>query len=301
MDLTPGAEAINEALECVIAEFTRLDPDGTRTAKIIRSTFDQLYDGQRTGRYRVDQLFKTEKTHFGTLVEINLQREFRFADGELLDYKICEQEVDCKFSLTGQWMLPPESFDQIIMVVVASDKDSTWSLGFIRVKEEYRRSSANRDKKTGLNQFGRTQIRWLFSSAPLHPNALLQLPAADVDTLMALTSGQQRINRLFRIAQKMRLSSATVATVAQQKDYMKRIRSNGGARSHLANDGIIILSGAYRNQRDIGVALGLEPLESDELMSAQLTPSTPGTGVNIGCGWWRLAKSGDPIVQAPSI
>jgi hypothetical protein len=26
-------------------------------------------------------LYKTEKTHFGTLVEINLQREFGFADG----------------------------------------------------------------------------------------------------------------------------------------------------------------------------------------------------------------------------
>ena len=47
---------------------------------------DQLYDGQRTGRYRWDQLRKTEKTHCGTLVEINMQREFLFEDGSKLDF-----------------------------------------------------------------------------------------------------------------------------------------------------------------------------------------------------------------------
>ncbi len=35
-----------------------------------------------------DQLFKTEKTHCGTLVEINLHREFKFQDGTKLDYQI---------------------------------------------------------------------------------------------------------------------------------------------------------------------------------------------------------------------
>ncbi|WP_418396390.1 NaeI family type II restriction endonuclease, partial [Yersinia enterocolitica] len=52
-------------------------------AKVFRATFDQLYDGQHTGRYSVEQLFKTEKTHFGTLIEINLQREFGLADGDV--------------------------------------------------------------------------------------------------------------------------------------------------------------------------------------------------------------------------
>ncbi len=47
-----------------------------------------LLDGQHTGRYRWDQLHKTEKTHFGTLVEINLQRAFGFDDGMTMDFAI---------------------------------------------------------------------------------------------------------------------------------------------------------------------------------------------------------------------
>ena len=68
----PAQAAIDAELEAVKAEILKLDPNGIRTAQVLRDTFDQLYDGQRTGRYRVDQLHKTEKTHCGTLVEINL-------------------------------------------------------------------------------------------------------------------------------------------------------------------------------------------------------------------------------------
>lgn len=96
-------------------------------ARVFRSTFDQLYDGQRTGRYRLDQLFKTEKTHFGTLIEINLQRELRLQDVKILDFTIAGHEVDCKYSHTSQWMLPIESFDQIALVTQANDTTSTWS------------------------------------------------------------------------------------------------------------------------------------------------------------------------------
>jgi hypothetical protein len=56
-----------------------------------------LLDGQHTGRYRWDQLYKTEKTHFGTLVEINLQREFGFSDGQAMDFAIQGIDVDCQF------------------------------------------------------------------------------------------------------------------------------------------------------------------------------------------------------------
>lgn len=81
-------------LDEVVESILKLDPQGIRFARVFRETFDQLYDGQRTGRYRWDQLFKTEKTHYGTLIEINLQREFEFADGDVLDYKIAGKEVD---------------------------------------------------------------------------------------------------------------------------------------------------------------------------------------------------------------
>ena len=83
----------------VEAELYSIDPTGDRIAAVLRDTLDQLYDGQHTGRWRFEQLHKTEKTHMGTLVEINLHREFDFADGNVTDYKIAGVEVDCKYSM----------------------------------------------------------------------------------------------------------------------------------------------------------------------------------------------------------
>jgi Restriction endonuclease NaeI len=73
----PPALTSDPELSAVAGELMSQDRDGTRIARVLRRTYDMLLDGQHTGRYRWDQLYKTEKTHFGTLVEINLQRESR--------------------------------------------------------------------------------------------------------------------------------------------------------------------------------------------------------------------------------
>jgi hypothetical protein len=117
-----GTSEDNE-LQAVAAALHTLDPTGSRTAKVLRDTLDQLYDGQRTRRYHWDQLFKTEKTHCGTLVEINLQREFEFADGIKLDYQIAGADVDCKYSQTCYaWMIPPEALGHLCLVVWAEQQ-----------------------------------------------------------------------------------------------------------------------------------------------------------------------------------
>jgi Restriction endonuclease NaeI len=56
-------------LEAVVRELLGRDPTGELYASVYRETFDQLYDGQRTGRYRWEDLFEIEKTHYGTLDE----------------------------------------------------------------------------------------------------------------------------------------------------------------------------------------------------------------------------------------
>lgn len=289
---TPTADP---GVAAVVAELRSLDPGGSRMAKVFRSTFDQLYDGQRTGRYSLAQLFKTEKTHFGTLLEINLQRELKFADGGVLDFKIAGLEVDCKYSHTGAWMLPLESFEQLILVTQADDQRSVWSAGVVRVTEENRRTSENRDKKTGLNAHGRSQITWLFKDAPMQPNALLQLPSATVAEIMSRRSGQARLNELFRQATNRRLSRSIVATVAQQDDYMKRVRDNGGSRSALRPEGYLILGGDYFIQRDIAAALGAVVPEPGEFVSVQVVPAPPTEGVGIDEEWWRLAEPDERI------
>src|SRR5256884_7778850 len=187
-------------------------------AAAIRGRLDRLLDGQHTGRYRWDQLHKTEKTHAGTLVEIALARVLRLADGAALDYTIAGADVDCKFSprMAG-WMTPPESDGQLMLLVEASDEDGTWSAGLVRAAAENLSRAGNRDGKRSLNEHGRTAVRWLHARAPLQENVLIRLPERDVAAIFAAGSGQQRVNELFRRAQRMPVSRTVVATVAMQE------------------------------------------------------------------------------------
>ena len=273
-----------------------------RMAHVLRDTLDQLYHGQKTGRYRWDQLYKTEKTHCGTLVEINLQREFAFSDGETLDYRIAGIEVDCKYSQRlGGWMIPPEARDQLCLLVWAEDgAEARWSAGLVRAMDTFLNAGNNRDAKATLNRTGRANILWLWQSEELQPNVLLQLDEEVVTRIFSHASGARRINELFRLAQGRRIGRAVVATVARQEDYMKRLRSNGGARSALKPEGIIIL-GQYRSHVDIARALGLPIPGQGESISARLYPCgfNQSGSVEIDGQRWRLASPADPVVPAP--
>ncbi len=301
-------------LAAVAAELRALDGDGSRIAAAIRGALDMLLDGQHTGRYRWDQLHKTEKTHAGTLVEIALARALRLADGTTLDYTIAGAEVDCKFShRLGGWMIPPEADGKLMLLVQASDEDGTWSAGLLRATPENLRPAGNRDGKRALNDRGRAAARWLHARAPLQENALIRLPETDVAAIFASASGQQRVNELFRRAQRMRVSRTVVATVAMQDDYMKRVRGGGGARDQLRAEGIVIF-GDYAGDQVLASALGLPRPGPGEFVSARLVPrpgkdGTDGHGtvghgdyarsIRLAGADWLLASAADPPSPAP--
>jgi hypothetical protein len=295
---------IDSELGAVAATIRGLDPDGIKTAQVLRDTFDQLYDGQRTGRYRWDQLGKTEKTHFGTQVEINLARDLKFEGGSHLDYEIAGFDVDCKYSQTlGGWMVPPEARGHLCLLLWADDsRNPTWSMGLVRITPERLNTGGNRDAKATLNDAGRKSITWLFERAPLPPNVLLQLDSAIVERIMDHKSGQQRVNELFRSALGRTVGRVVVATVARQDDYMKRVRANGGARTVLRREGIVIL-GQYSSHATIARALGVPAPGRGESVSVRLTPAkSAGIGVaKIDGAFWKIAKPADPDVMAPSL
>lgn len=280
-------------------------------ARAIRKSYDQVYDGQRTGRFHWDQLSKTEKTNAGSLVEIWLARELCLADGVILDFQIAGHEVDCKFSQRhGGWMLPPEVRDHIAMVITADDYLGTWSMGLVRVTPDRVSLATNRDAKTTLNRVGRESIDWLFRDAALPPNVLLQLPAADVVAIMKGTdtgsavrpSGQKRLDELFRRAEGQLISRTVIETVAQQSDSMKRVRSNGGSRSRLASEGYVLL-GHYQAHREIAHRLGLPAAQSGEIVSVRLAPAQDTqaeTVIEIAGRRWRRWSPGDDIVEVPT-
>ncbi len=295
-------------LAAVAAELRGLDGDGSRMAAAIRGALDMLLDGQHTGRYRWEQLHKTEKTHAGTLVEIALARTLRLADGTALDYTVAGADVDCKFShRLGGWMIPPEADGKLMLLVQASDEDGTWSAGLLRARPENLSLAGNRDGKRALNDRGRAAVRWLHARAPLQENALIRLPDRDVAAIFASASGQQRVNELFRRAQRMRVSRTVVATVAMQDDYMKRVRGGGGARDQLRAEGIVIF-GDYAGDQVLASALGLPRPGPGEFVSARLA-RCPEDGrlrdyartVRIAGADWLLAAAADPAGPAPAL
>ncbi len=268
---------------------------------MMRKTLDQLYDGQRTGRYSWNQLHKTERTHFGTLFEINLRREFDdvIDEGVGLDYRIAGHDVDCKFSQTmNAWMIPPEAVGELLFVGYVNDSASEFAVGVVRASPEHLRSGANRDAKVGLNQAGRDAVRWLHRHGDLPPNVLLQ---ADPDDLAAIfkrgLSGQARVNELFRRIVRRRIGRSAVATVAQQDDFMKRVRENGGARSLLRPEGYVILGGDYALHRRAAEEFGVPVPQPGEMVSLRITKADDGdvNTVEIAESSWRAADDGEQV------
>lgn len=294
----PPSGGSDGELERVAARLERLDPDGARTAAVLRDTLDQLLDGQRTGRYSGRDLRKTEKTHMGTLVEINLHRAFDFDDGTVTDYRIAGIEVDCKFSRTlGGWEIPLEAYGRLCLLIWADDDQSRWSAGLVRIQDELLGAAQNRDRKRRLNPAGIQAVRWLHRDAALPENLLLHLPERVRDAIFTAPTGQTRVDELFRRVQERIVSRTAVLTVAQQKDAPKRVRD---ARKHLRPEGTIILGHQGDHPR---IALGLDlPIPSKgEWVSARVTSAAadePGA-VRIAGAHYRLAREGDVRQPAP--
>jgi hypothetical protein len=299
------------ALDAVEDELLRLDPTGDAVAEVLRDTFDQLYDGQHSGRWSFDQLFKTEKTYMGTLVEINLQRRFKFEGGDVTDYRIAGVQVDCKYSMReGGWTLPPEVIGHVALVLTADDATSRWMAGLIRVDESLMSLGRNRDAKGVLSARGRLHVRWLWAEhGYLAPNLFLELDDSTRDRIFNARAsrgnrhGQAKANELFRSVQRRIIRRAELATVAQQDDFMKRARGNRGARTHLQPEGILVL-GSLENDPVVARDLGLPVPRMGEFVSGRVVPCDPSSDVDaaeIAGGYWRLANPDDPTVSAPLI
>jgi Restriction endonuclease NaeI len=107
---------------------------------------------------------------------------------------------------------------------------------------------------------------------------------------------------LFRLAQGRLISRAVIATVAQQEDYMKRIRGNGGSRTSLRPEGIVIF-GQYDSHGRVAGTLGLPVPGPGESVSVRLASRKPHHAdapfvVLDGCQW-VVALPGDPPEPAP--
>lgn len=270
----------------VVAWFESQPEMVARFGSAIRQSFDEVFDGQRTGRYRLDQLSKVEKSYIGTKIEIVVQAEFGLERGRRMDYLIVGEEVDAKWSMrSGGWMIPTEAIGELCLCLTADDDRSVFSVGLIRADADRLTESRNKDSKGRLAPGSLAEMAWLAHDAELPENLLLHLQEVTRDAVLDPgLSGQRRINELFHRVQERIIRREVVLTVAKQDDGPKRVRD---ARKHLAQFDIVIL-GHQDEHPDVARAFGLPVPRKGEWVSVSVTDAAEGErGAAFISGGWK--------------
>ncbi|TRO69800.1 NaeI family type II restriction endonuclease [Streptomyces sp. IB201691-2A2] len=272
-----------------------------RFGQALRQSIDEVLDGQRTGRFNIKDLEKTEKTYLGTKVEIITRAEFNLGRGEKMDFSISGHDVDSKFTSGDNWTIPREADGHICLLIKASDIKASYQVGLLRIHETLLNLGANRDGKRTPSAAGREAIQWIIPEGRLPENILLNLPDADINAIFKTgSSGQARTNELFLRVQGRLVNRNTVLTVARQDDSLKRVRD---ARHHLRSEGIMIL-GHQKQHPHIARALGLRVPDKGSWISIRVAHaddfeptrrSTRISGQN-----YAVWKEGDSPVPAPT-
>ena len=232
--------------------------------RLVRQAIDEVIDTPRTGRVHSRELEKTEKTYVGTKVEILVRNFFHLPKG-ILDLKIDGLDVDVKNTLGTTWMIPREAVGKPCILVASDELHRTCSFGVLVAHLENLTAGANQDKKRSVSALGATHIHWIFADEPYPPSFWSQIGERKTHAIMRGRSGNDRVETLFREVQRRPIQRDIIQAVGQQKDSLKRLRKNGGARDKLAEEGIAILSRKYN--AELIELLKLGPVELDEFVS----------------------------------
>ena len=232
---------------------------------LLRKSIDEVIDSARTDRVTLDETEKTEKTYLGTKVEILLRNFLGFPRGKLLDLSVDGVEVDVKNTMHGNWMIPSEAIGHPCILVKIDEKSALFSFGLFVARRESLTLGANRDGKSSISKIGREMIHWIVKDQPYPKNFWQDLGPEVRRAITSPESGIKRVDTLFRLVQTKPISRTTVLGAARQKDAMKRLLKNGGARDSLARDGIALLSGHFDSP--LIATLGLPKCGKDEFIS----------------------------------
>lgn len=232
----------------------------------LRQAMDEVIDMPRTGRYCLEQVEKTEKTYIGTKVEIVLMHELGLEHGDKLDARVDGHEVDIKNTTGTNWMIPREALDEICLLVQASDEKGTFSVGLLRCSEENLSKGGNRDQKKSVSASGKKNILWLVKDGQMPENVFLHMDPAVRDRIFNAGGATKRLAEFFRSRIGVINQRYLVESVSQQRDYMKRLRRNGGAQDILDEEGLEILWGGRKEDNKAAQLAGYRPLSKDEFI-----------------------------------
>lgn len=235
--------------------------------QLLRQALDEVIDMPRTGRFSIDQLEKTEKTYIGTKVEIIFRDTFSLPWGELLDLSINGTEVDVKNTVLNDWAIPQEAIDHICVLLQTRDDRSIFNFGLLLCKDAVLNSGKNRDGKRTVSLAGKEEILWIVRNGNLPRNIFLHMDEEQRKSILDTRIGAKiRLVKLFREFQGDVISRHLVECVAQQKDPMKRLRGNGGARDILRPEGLDILWGGSKADRKLLANLGYANITNEQFV-----------------------------------
>ncbi|QGX97434.1 hypothetical protein EI983_03715 [Roseovarius faecimaris] len=239
-----------------------------RVPAMLRCCVDDVIMTPKTGRRAYEKLEKTEKTYIGTRVEIELRAMLNLPRGRL-DTVILGHDVDIKHTMGSNWMIPTEAVGHPCILVAADEPRAVCYLGLVVARPDYLTHGQNKDAKKSVSAEGFANIYWLLRDHPYPPNFWRTIPPEAVESIFAGRSGNERMMSLFREVQRVPITRDVVEAVAQQRDFMRRIRSDNGrgTRDHLAREGILLLSGQY--DAPLIASLGLARCTGSEFISCR--------------------------------
>lgn len=234
--------------------------------KIIRDSIDYVIDSPTLFRYGIDELEPDEKTAIGKRIERMLRFVFMIPKGKKLDVWLGGEDVDIKTTMGKNWMFSRSSHDRLNLLIAYNEKSAVYRIGLVYVLPE-QLGAANRDQKQSLTAAHRESISWLALEYPYPPNFLKFLPEETFKKITMYSHGMRRVLALLRLVQNVAIPRHAICSVANQKDPMRRIRSNGGARDLLWKEGILVLSGNYDVDKDIAFHTKGVTLNDEETMT----------------------------------
>jgi len=236
----------------------------------IRDAIDFVLDPIRTGRTEIRELDNVEKTFVGLKIE-HYVRDFLGAPKGIRDLEIHGQDVDIKNTLDNSWMIPPETYkhEDPCLVINSKEAESTCWLGLMLARQDYL-NAPNRDGKRGVKSQAVENVLWLVDGAPYPPSVWRRFDMQSFTLLRKVHPGTVRAAQFFRENLDVVVPRDVVqALLFDQRDPLKRLRQNQGAREQLAPEGIALLSGPYG--RKVLRALNRPEIAADEFLA--ITPA----------------------------
>lgn len=238
---------------------------------LIKDAVDFVLDPVRTGRTQLADLDRVEKTFIGLKIEHYLRDLLGAPRGIRRDMMIDDIEVDIKNTIGSTWMIPPETYraEEPCLLIATAKFDGRCWLGLLVARNAYL-NAPNRDGKRSVSEEGKRNIMWLVEGVPYPPSNWDGIDMLRFRELRKIRGGTRRAATFFRENLRRRVNRSIVqALLFDQRDYMKRVRGNGGARDILTKEGILLLSGAYDAKE--AAARGIA-LSKDELLAIHKSP-----------------------------